>query len=134
MSAAPFRRPRLATNAGSCFRYAKRSQQFRKNRAPETRFVRAFRSDATPESLKFFLAVVRQALLDGWVSDRSVAQRSNARSELRRNDLAVPHDVQHEEPFRQQVISDNSAVTAPPHGFGTHDDTTLVASESCQFL
>jgi hypothetical protein len=40
----------------------------------------------------------------------------------------------HGNPFGEKVIGDDSAVTAPPHGFGTHDDTTLVPSESCQFL
>ena len=34
----------------------------------------------------------------------------------------------------QQVIRDNSAVAAPPHGFGAHDGATLVASQCLQFL
>ena len=43
----------------------------------------------------------------------------------RRNDLAGPHDVGHRNPMSQQVIRDDSAVAAPPHGFGAHDGATL---------
>ena len=48
--------------------------------------------------------------------------------------LAVPHEVDHWDPVSQQVIRYDSAVAAPPHGFGAHDGATLVASQCLQFL
>ena len=44
---------------------------------------------------------------------------------FRGNDLTVSHDVHHWDGVGQQVIRYDSAVAAPPHGFGAHDGATL---------
>jgi hypothetical protein len=47
----------------------------------------------------------------------------------RRDDLVVPHDVRHRNPFRQQVVGDDAAVAAPPHSFSTHNGAAIVTRE-----
>ena len=52
--------------------------------------------------------------------------------ERRLDDLARSHDVLDARPAGQQVIGDDPAMTAPPHGLGAHDRAPISAREGAQ--
>src|SRR5690606_27269473 len=46
--------------------------------------------------------------------------------------MPFAHDVEDLHPTRKQVIRDDAAMTAPPHGFGAHAHATLLATALTQ--
>ena len=98
-----------------------------------------FRSPATPRGRCHLRARVPQS--GGWaassaagIHDRSVGQRLRAGCLLRGVDLIAPHDVHYRNSLCQQIVGNDAAVAAPPHGFSAHDGAAIVAGQRSQLL
>lgn len=70
----------------------------------------------------------------GWIYERPIGQRLHPRRELCRVNLIVSHDVHHRNSLRQEVVSNDPTMAAPPHGFSTHNRAAIVMGERPQFI
>ena len=68
------------------------------------------------------------------IHNRSVGQRLRARCQLRGVDLIAPHDVHYRNSLCQQIVGNDAAVAAPPHGFSAHDGAAIVAGQRSQLI
>ena len=66
------------------------------------------------------------------IAQRPVGHYARTGRECRRVGLTRFHDVLDAHPAGQQVIGDDPAMTAPPHGFGAHDRALIIACEGAQ--
>ena len=70
----------------------------------------------------------------GRIEQHSAGPYLRAGRELCGINLAGPHNVLDRKSLGQQIVGDDAAVAAPPHGFGAHDGAAIVAGERFQFF